>query len=52
MPHAYDFIKSNDVSSNWMESNCFLAGAQKFKVMEIEVFKLLWDLMINENILE
>ena len=41
MPSSYDFIKSNDVSSNWMESNCFLAGANKFKVMEIEVFKLL-----------
>ena len=52
MPSSYDFIKSNDVSSNWMESNCFLAGAKNFKVMEIEVFKLLWDLMINENILE
>ena len=48
MPTSYDF-KTNDTITC---GKCFLSGAYNFKVMEIEVFKLDWDLMIIENILK
>ena len=48
MPSSYDF-KINDTIKC---GKCYLAGTYDFKVMEIEVFKLDWDFMINENILK
>ena len=48
MPVSYDF-KANDTITC---GKCFLSGAYNFKVMEIEVFKLDWDLMMNEDILK